>query len=299
MQKKLILILCVMLVFVSCGNKENIMQFKNMFLSDYYYVDENTKTFFCYGPYSNAIECYSLTEKKKVWAFSPEEMGDSYRSLSFEHSSFNSGKVLLSLKDPAKNDSLANLCVVDIYSGKIEKKLNLSGTVFYTLKNNNNLYAVVESAIPYGKEKIKRNVGAFKDISIIKIDLVTFKSTVIFKLSTCGQDLTYLKSNGYISELFIQVPLIIDGDSILFYTDYNSSDNNDKKCLYSINKNNGNVNWIQKSITRELLVLNAFVVAGVVIAWPNAFVLEPRNLTLLGVLIVMYMRSIKQNVIKI
>lgn len=248
MIKKNIYVLVLSITLYSCGTpSKDVIQFKNMFLSSYYYIDEHTKTLQCYGPNANVINCYSLNVKKQLWEFRSDKLAyDRRRSINYMYNSFD-GNILLSLKQQESDRN--NVCIVNTFSGNILKKLDISGYVYYTARDGCYLYAV----IAINNNGINKNELS-DDVLIIKIDLSSFNYSIIFKLLDTGQSIKYKSTY-----LNIGLPLVITGDAILFYTYYPYCTNN-KYCLYSINKNNGNIYW-KKNVLSNFAVdtINHFV----------------------------------------
>lgn len=248
MIKKNMYVLVLSITLYSCSaSSKDVIQFKNMFLSDYYYIDDQTKTLQCYSSNANIISCYSLNEKEKLWEFLPDKLAyDRRRSINYMYNSFD-GNILISLKQQESDKN--NICIVNTVSGNVLKKLDISGYVYYTAKDGGYLYAVI-GVNNNGIDKDELS----DDVLIIKIDLYSFKYSIIFKLSNTGQLMKYKSTY-----LNIHLPLVIIDDAILCYTYYPYCANN-QYCLYSINKHSGNIYW-KKNVLSNFAVdsINPFI----------------------------------------
>ncbi|WP_038174250.1 hypothetical protein, partial [Treponema pedis] len=250
MLKKSIYIPVILMFLSSCRiSDEHIIQFTNMHLDSYYYVDKTTKTLQCYGANANIITCYDLIGKEKLWEFPSDKLAyDRLRTVNYMYNSFD-GNILMSLSYRELEEKNSNICIVNVFSGKVLKKLGITGYVYYTIKEGNSLYAV----IGVNDVGIDRN-GISDDVLIIRIDLLSLKWSIIFKLSDTGQSMKY--KSEYLN---IHLPLVIIDDMILFYTHYPYCAYN-KHYLYSINKNNGDIYW-KKNVLSNFAVdkINCFV----------------------------------------
>lgn len=98
MLKKSIYIPVILMFLSSCRiSDEHIIQFTNMHLDSYYYVDKTTKTLQCYGANANIITCYDLIGKEKLWEFPSDKLAyDRRRTVNYMYNSFD-GNILMSL----------------------------------------------------------------------------------------------------------------------------------------------------------------------------------------------------------